>query len=43
MNSSTGTMEFALRDPDGYYVMISALGSTSIKGESLSGGSRKIG
>jgi catechol 2,3-dioxygenase-like lactoylglutathione lyase family enzyme len=25
MNPSTGTQEFALRDPDGYYVMISAL------------------
>jgi catechol 2,3-dioxygenase-like lactoylglutathione lyase family enzyme len=25
MNPKTGTMEFALRDPDGYYVMISAL------------------
>ena len=25
MNSATGTREFALRDPDGYYVMISAL------------------
>ena len=24
MNPSTGTMEFALRDPDGYYVMVSA-------------------
>src|SRR5271155_854780 len=24
LNPSTGTMEFALRDPDGYYVMISA-------------------
>ncbi len=24
-NANTGTMEFALRDPDGYYVMISAL------------------
>ena len=24
LNSSTGTMEFALRDPDGYYVMVSA-------------------
>jgi len=24
-NPATGTMEFALRDPDGYYVMISAL------------------
>jgi hypothetical protein len=27
-NSNTGTMEFALRDPDGYYVMVSALGET---------------
>jgi catechol 2,3-dioxygenase-like lactoylglutathione lyase family enzyme len=26
VNPSTGTEEFALRDPDGYYVMISALG-----------------
>ena len=25
VNPSTGTMEFALRDPDGYYVTISAL------------------
>jgi catechol 2,3-dioxygenase-like lactoylglutathione lyase family enzyme len=25
LNPSTGTMEFALRDPDGYHVMISAL------------------
>ena len=25
VNPSTGTMEFALRDPDGYYVMVSAL------------------
>ena len=25
-NSATGTREFALRDPDGYYVMVSALG-----------------
>jgi len=25
LNENTGTMEFALRDPDGYYVMISAL------------------
>src|ERR1041385_7666921 len=25
LNSATGTMEFALRDPDGYYVMINAL------------------
>ena len=27
MNPNTGTMEFALRDPDGYYVMVSALSS----------------
>ncbi|GAB3090771.1 VOC family protein [Lysobacter terrae] len=25
INSHTGTREFALRDPDGYYVMVSAL------------------
>lgn len=25
-NPATGTQEFALRDPDGYYVMVSALG-----------------
>jgi hypothetical protein len=25
VNQNTGTMEFALRDPDGYYVMVSAL------------------
>jgi catechol 2,3-dioxygenase-like lactoylglutathione lyase family enzyme len=25
VNPSTGTSEFALRDPDGYYVMVSAL------------------
>jgi len=25
LNPSTGTQEFALRDPDGYYVMVSAL------------------
>jgi catechol 2,3-dioxygenase-like lactoylglutathione lyase family enzyme len=24
MNPATGTLEFALRDPDGYYVMVSA-------------------
>jgi catechol 2,3-dioxygenase-like lactoylglutathione lyase family enzyme len=29
-NPSTGTMEFALRDPDGYYVMISALSSLEL-------------
>jgi catechol 2,3-dioxygenase-like lactoylglutathione lyase family enzyme len=28
MNPSTGTVEFSLRDPDGYYVMISSLSST---------------
>ena len=25
LNPNTGTHEFALRDPDGYYVMVSAL------------------
>jgi catechol 2,3-dioxygenase-like lactoylglutathione lyase family enzyme len=25
VNAATGTKEFALRDPDGYYVMVSAL------------------
>ena len=25
VNPNTGTMEFALRDPDGYYVMVSSL------------------
>ncbi|MEO8466494.1 MAG: VOC family protein [Gammaproteobacteria bacterium] len=25
LSPNTGTMEFALRDPDGYYVMVSAL------------------
>jgi predicted enzyme related to lactoylglutathione lyase len=28
MNPATGTREFALRDPDGYYVTISALSET---------------
>ncbi len=28
LNPSTGTKEFALRDPDGYYVMVSALNAT---------------
>jgi catechol 2,3-dioxygenase-like lactoylglutathione lyase family enzyme len=28
LNPNTETMEFALRDPDGYYVMISALSAT---------------
>ncbi len=27
LNPGTGTMEFSLRDPDGYYVTISALGT----------------
>ncbi len=27
LNPATGTQEFALRDPDGYYVMVSALES----------------
>jgi catechol 2,3-dioxygenase-like lactoylglutathione lyase family enzyme len=29
LNPSTGTYEFALRDPDGYYVMVSALDAVS--------------
>jgi len=29
LNPATGTLEFALRDPDGYYIMVSALGGTS--------------
>ena len=29
LNESTGTMEFSLRDPDGYYVTISALSPPS--------------
>lgn len=28
MNPGTGTQEFALRDPDGYYVMVSAWSAT---------------
>jgi catechol 2,3-dioxygenase-like lactoylglutathione lyase family enzyme len=31
-NPNTGTMEFALRDPDGYYVMISALSALELMG-----------
>ena len=31
-NPSTGTLEFALRDPDGYYVMISAFSSLELRG-----------
>ena len=30
VNPSTGTREIALRDPDGYYVMISDLGATNV-------------
>jgi hypothetical protein len=29
LNPNTGTMEFSLRDPDGYYVAISALSVTA--------------
>ena len=32
LNPSTGTEEFALRDPDGYYVMISAFSSLELAG-----------
>ncbi len=32
MNANTGTMEFSLRDPDGYYVTISALGKSEYQG-----------
>ena len=28
VNPNTGTLEFSLRDPDGYYVMVSALDAT---------------
>jgi hypothetical protein len=28
VNPNTGTMEFAVRDPDGYYVMVNALSAT---------------
>jgi catechol 2,3-dioxygenase-like lactoylglutathione lyase family enzyme len=31
-NPSTGTQEFALRDPDGYYVMISAFSAPELMG-----------
>lgn len=30
VNPATGTREFALRDPDGYYVMVSALASDRV-------------
>ena len=32
VNPSTGTLEFALRDPDGYYVMISAFSALELGG-----------
>jgi catechol 2,3-dioxygenase-like lactoylglutathione lyase family enzyme len=32
VNPATGTEEFALRDPDGYYVMISAFSSLELSG-----------
>ncbi len=31
-NPNTGTKEFALRDPDGYYVMISAFSALELRG-----------
>ena len=31
-NPATGTQEFALRDPDGYYVMISAFSAIELRG-----------
>jgi catechol 2,3-dioxygenase-like lactoylglutathione lyase family enzyme len=31
VNPSTGTMEFSLRDPDGYYVTISALSAAELR------------
>ena len=33
VNPATGTQEFALRDPDGYYVMISAFSSLELRGD----------
>ena len=35
-NPNTGTMEFSLRDPDGYYVTISALSSLELGGHEVS-------
>jgi catechol 2,3-dioxygenase-like lactoylglutathione lyase family enzyme len=32
LNPATGTMEFALRDPDGYHVMISAFSTAELEG-----------
>jgi catechol 2,3-dioxygenase-like lactoylglutathione lyase family enzyme len=36
-NPNTGTMEFSLRDPDGYYVTISALSSLELRGHEVGG------
>ena len=33
LNPNTGTMEFSLRDPDGYYVTISALSPTTAENQ----------
>lgn len=33
LNPNTGTQEFSLRDPDGYYVTISAFSSEELKGD----------
>src|SRR4030095_1585048 len=47
VNPSTGTLEFSLRDPDGYYVTISALSAadsfkpTSLRGVALTQASRR--
>ncbi|HBB99016.1 MAG TPA: hypothetical protein DC054_26865, partial [Blastocatellia bacterium] len=34
-NPATGTQEFALRDRDGYYVMISAFSARELEGSEL--------
>ncbi len=36
-NPKTGTEEFSLRDPDGYYVTISAFSSLELRGHELPG------
>jgi catechol 2,3-dioxygenase-like lactoylglutathione lyase family enzyme len=36
-NPNTGTQEFSLRDPDGYYVTISALSSLELRGQEAPG------
>jgi hypothetical protein len=35
LNPATETMEFSLRDPDGYYVTISAFSASELEGNSL--------